>query len=1232
MNSVSIDQILQERIMILDGAMGTMIQGYDLQESDYRGERFAGHPKDLRGNIDLLCLTRPDLIEEVHTAFLDAGADIIETCTFNSNRISQSDYGLEESVYELNLAAARCARKAVERKLAEDPSRPRFVAGSIGPTNRTASMSPDVNDPGFRSVTFDQLVEAYGEQVRALLEGGVDLLLPETTFDTLNLKAALFAIEQEFERAGRRLPVMISVTITDRSGRTLSGQTLEAFWYSIEHARPLSVGINCALGAEDMRPYVEELSRLADCYTSVYPNAGLPNAFGGYDDTPESMAAVLVEFARNGWINIAGGCCGTRPEHIKAFAQALKDVAPRTPPPRPTFSRVSGLEPLRIEAADPESPRANFIMVGERTNITGSPKFAKLIKEGNFDEALSIARQQVASGANIIDVNMDEGMIDAEATMVRFLHLMMSDPEIARVPVMIDSSKFSVIEAGLKCLQGKPIVNSISLKEGEEVFKEHARLLKRYGAAAIVMAFDEEGQAATTERRVAICTRAYRILVDEVGFDPWDIIFDPNIFPVATGMDEHRINATSFFEATKQIKQSLPHALISGGVSNVSFSFRGNNRVREAIHSAFLYHAIRSGLDMAIVNVGMLEVYEEIPSDLRDVIEDVLFDRREDATEQLIEMAERIKNEGAPEKAVREEDWRQESVENRISHALIKGIDQYIEQDVEEARLKLGRPLDVIEGPLMAGMNIVGELFGEGKMFLPQVVKSARVMKKAVAYLEPFFAAETDGAPRKNAGKILLATVKGDVHDIGKNIVAVVLRCNNYEVIDLGVMVAAEKILATARDEHVDMIGLSGLITPSLEEMTHVAREMERQEIQLPLLIGGATTSKIHTAVKIAPMFNQPTVHVLDASRAVGVAQALMDSQAKPEFTAKVSEEYARLRESYGKSIRKIDLLPFEEARAKKFAPDWMLEQIDAPLALGVKALQDFPLVHIVPYIDWSPFFHAWELKGVFPKILDHEKWGERAKELFRDGQEMLSKIIENKWLRASGVYGLFPANAVGEDVEVYEDETRTRVKTTFHFLRQQIVREEGKSNLCLADFIAPADSGRGDYIGGFAVTAGIGAAEVAARLEAEHDVYGAIMIKALADRLAEAFAELLHKKVRELWGYGRKEELSNQDLIAEKYRGIRPAPGYPACPDHTEKRILFDLLDAEKNAGVQLTETFAMSPAAAVSGFYFAHPQSRYFDVGRITRDQVEDYAARKGMSVDEVERWLAPNLGYEK
>lgn len=1220
-----IADLLQQRILILDGAMGTMIQTYALEEQDFRGDRFANHTHDLKGNNDLLCLTRPDIIEAIHGAFLDAGADIIETCTFNSNRISQADYGLESLAYELNLEAARIARRAVDKKMAQERGRACYAAGSIGPTNRTASMSPDVNDPGFRAVSFDDLVEAYAEQIRGLIDGGVDLLLPETSFDTLNLKAALYAIEQEFERIGRRLPLMISVTITDRSGRTLSGQTLEAFWYSVEHSRPLSVGINCALGAEDMRGHVEELSRLADCFVSVYPNAGLPNAFGGYDDTPEQMAGVLGQFAANGWVNIVGGCCGTRPEHITAMAQAMREHAPRKPAARPTLSRFSGLEPLVI------TPESNFIMVGERTNITGSPKFAKLIKEGKFDEALAVARQQVASGANIIDVNMDEGMIDAEAAMVRFLHMIMSDPEIARVPVMIDSSRFNVIEAGLKCLQGKAIVNSISLKEGEDIFREHARVLKKFGAAAVVMAFDEEGQAATTERRVQICSRAYRILVDEVDFAPWDIIFDPNVFPVATGMEEHRINASSFFESILQIKANLPHALVSGGISNVSFSFRGNNRVREAIHAAFLYHAIQAGLDMGIVNAGMLEVYEEIPAELRERVEDVLFNRRDDATERLIELAGQFKGESGPERESPTEDWRNLPVEERISHALVKGIDTFIEQDAEEARQALGRPLLVIEGPLMTGMGIVGQLFGEGKMFLPQVVKSARVMKKAVAYLEPFMERESDGQTPQNAGKVVMATVKGDVHDIGKNIVAVVLRCNNYEVIDLGVMVPADKILAEAKAQNADLIGLSGLITPSLEEMVHVAKEMERQQFQIPLLIGGATTSKIHTAVKIAPMFSQPTVHVLDASRAVGVAQSLLDARQKDEYAARIDGEYQRLRESHAGAVQQKTLLPLDEARARRFSADWANDPIDAPLVLGVKTLADYPLQSIAEFIDWSPFFHTWELKGVFPKILQHEKWGERARELYDDGQAMLSRIIENKWLSANGIYGIFPANAIGDDVEVYEDETRTRVRTTFHFLRQQIVREEGKANYCLADFVAPADSGRGDYIGCFAVTAGLGAAEVAARLEAEHDVYGAIMVKALADRLAEAFAELLHKKVRQLWGYGRQESLTNDDLIAEKYRGIRPAPGYPACPDHTEKRLLFDLMSVERHTRIQLTETFAMDPGAAVSGFYFAHPQSRYFDVGPIGRDQVEDYASRKGMTAEEVERWLAPNLGYQ-
>ncbi len=1222
----AIERELQKRILVLDGAMGTMIQRHKLTEADFRGERFAEHPWDLKGNNDLLVLTKPDVIEAIHRQFLDAGADIIETNTFNSNRVSQADYHLEDRVYELNYAAAQLARRVADTKTAEDPSRPRYVAGAIGPTNRTASMSPNVNDPGFRAVTFDELVEAFREQARGLIDGGVDLLLPETAIDTLNMKAALYAIEDCFNAAGRRLPVMISITITDRSGRTLSGQTPEAFWYSIEHANPLSIGINCALGADDMRPYVEELSNAASCYTSVYPNAGLPNAFGEYDDTPEHMARIIGEFAENGWVNIVGGCCGTTPEHIKAIAEKARHYKPREKSPRPLYTRLSGLEPLRI------TPETNFVMIGERTNITGSPKFAQYIKAGDLDSAVAVARQQVENGANIIDINMDEGLIDSEAMMTRFLHLIAVEPEIARVPFMIDSSRWSVIEAGLRCIQGKCVVNSISLKEGEEVFKEHARTIRRFGAAVVVMAFDEKGQADTVERKVSIAQRAYRILVDEVGFDPSDIIFDPNVLTVATGMEEHNNYAVAFFEATRQIKQLLPGCKVSGGISNVSFSFRGNQRVREAMHSAFLYHAIRAGLDMGIVNAGMLEVYEEIDKELLEKVEDVLLNRRPDATERLVEYADRIKGEGKRERKTETEAWRQGTVEERLSHALVKGIVDYIDQDVEEARVKYGRPIHVIEGPLMAGMNVVGDLFGAGKMFLPQVVKSARVMKKAVAYLIPFMEKEKEASgDHRSAGKILMATVKGDVHDIGKNIVGVVLGCNNYEVTDLGVMVPADEILRVAKEKNVDIIGLSGLITPSLDEMVHVAKEMEHAGFALPLLIGGATTSKMHTAVKIEPQYTPPTVHVLDASRAVGVVQALLDPKQREAYHNKTREEYAKLREQHAGRRQKTPLLSLEESRARRFAPDWATQTIDRPEFLGVRMLRDYPLEEIIEYIDWSPFFHTWELRGRFPAILEDPRWGDKAKELYDDARQLLEVIVIEKTLHAHGVYGFFPANSDGDDVELYTDESRSELLTTLHFLRQQEAKDAGLPQYCLADFVAPKNTGRKDYIGAFAVTAGDGVDELVAKYEADHDDYNAIMVKALADRCAEAFAELLHKKARIAWGYGKDEALENEDLIHERYRGIRPAPGYPACPDHTEKRTLFDIINVEENTGINLTENFAMWPAASVSGFYFGHPESKYFGVGKIGRDQVEDYQSRKGMLLSEIERWLSPILNYD-
>src|SRR5712691_2177222 len=1220
---MQIERLLQTRIAILDGAMGTMIQAQRLDESGFRGRQFANHPSDLKGCNDLLCITRPELVEAIHRQYLDAGADIIETNTFNSTSISMADYKLEAHVYDLNLAGARVARKAVDVVMAKDPKRQRFVAGAIGPTNRTASMSPDVNNPAFRAITYDELVAAYTEQVRGLMDGGVDVLLCETVFDTLNVKAALFAIDQYFEAKGRRVPVMVSVTITDRSGRTLSGQTVEAFWNSIAHMPLLSVGINCALGAKQMRPYIEELSQVAPVSISCYPNAGLPNAFGGFDETPEIMSADLREFAERGWLNIVGGCCGTTPEHIKAIAEAVREFAPRTRATPEPYTRLSGLEPLTIR------PDTNFVNIGERTNITGSPVFAKLILSGEYEGALAVAQQQVSGGAQIIDVNMDEAMLDSKEAMSTFLKLIASEPDIARVPVMIDSSKWEVIEAGLKCVQGKGIVNSISLKEGEQAFLERAKLIRRYGAAVVVMAFDEAGQADTAERKVEICTRAYRLLAEKIGFPPQDIVFDPYVLTVATGIEEHANYAVNFIEATRRIKATLPRCKVSGGISNISFSFRGNNAVREAMHSAFLYHAIRAGLDMGIVNAGQLAVYEEIPKDLLELVEDVLLNRRPDATERLVAFAETVKQKG---KAVIQEDaWRQGPVEERLSHALVKGIVEYIEADVEEARRKYAKPLEVIEGPLMAGMNVVGDLFGSGKMFLPQVVKSARVMKKAVAYLLPFMEEEKRASGKSQAqAKILMATVKGDVHDIGKNIVGVVLGCNNYEVIDLGVMVPCEKILAAARERHVNIIGLSGLITPSLDEMVHVAREMAREGFAVPLLIGGATTSKAHTAVKIAPAYDQPVVHVLDASRAVGVVSKLISSDQKSAFAEKTRLDQEQVRQAHQERGPKA-LLTLEQARERKTRIDWQAADIPKPAFTGVRRLDKFPLDEIVPFIDWSPFFHTWELRGRYPKIFDDPTVGSKAKELFDDAHALLNTIVSRKLLTAHGVYGFFPANSVADDIELYRDESRSKVLATFHTLRQQTPKPEGQFNQALADFIAPKTTGLPDYIGAFAVTSGIGLEVVCERFEKEHDDYNSIMAKALADRLAEAFAEYLHKQAREEWGYGKGEALSREDLIRERYRGIRPAPGYPACPDHTEKRILFDLLQAEKNAGITLTENFAMLPASSVSGLYFAHPDAKYFAVGKLGRDQILDYARRKNMDLVAIERWLSPNLNYD-
>ncbi|MGC1656831.1 MAG: methionine synthase [Candidatus Acidiferrales bacterium] len=1216
-------EILEKRIAILDGAMGTMIQARNLSEADYRGRQFADHPKDLRLNNDVLAITQPQIIESIHRQYLEAGADIIETDTFNANAISMAEYGLQDRIYDLNKAAAEVARRTVDQFVAQNPGSPRFVAGSIGPTSRTASMSQDVNSPAFRAATFDQFREAYSEQVRGLIDGGVDLLLVETIFDTLNAKAALFAIDEFFGKSGSRVPVMVSVTITDLSGRTLSGQTVEAFWISVSHMNLLSVGINCALGPKQMRPYIEELSRAAPIYISCYPNAGLPNAFGGFDETPESMAADLRDFAANGWLNIVGGCCGTTPAHIRAFAEAVKGLKPHVLSKPERYTRFSGLEPLVIR------PDTNFVNIGERTNVTGSPKFSKLILDGQFEEALAIARQQVAGGAQIIDINMDEAMLDSEQAMTTFLHYIASEPDIARVPIMIDSSKWSVIEAGLKCIQGKGIVNSISLKEGEEAFKQRTRLVRRYGAGMVMMAFDEKGQADTVERKLEICTRSYKIATEQVGVPPEDIIFDPNILTVATGMEEHNNYAVNFIEATRRIKAKLPYVKVSGGISNISFSFRGNNAVREAMHSAFLYHAIRAGMDMGIVNAGQLAIYEEIPKDLLGLVEDVLLNRRPDATERLLAFAESVKQKGKT--PVEESAWRQGSVEERLKHALLQGIVDYIEVDTEEARQKYGKPIAVIEGPLMDAMNVVGDLFGSGRMFLPQVVKSARVMKKSVAYLQPFMEAEKAAVGGRQAkGRVLLATVKGDVHDIGKNIVGVVLGCNNYEVIDLGVMVPAVKILATARDIKADMIGLSGLITPSLEEMTHVAKEMQREGFDVPLLIGGATTSRVHTAVKIAPMYGQPVVHVQDASRAVGVVGSLLSTDLRKSFVSENSCEQEKTREKH-RGPKTQQLLSFAEARRRKPVFDWVGYKPPRPSFTGVRVFAPVALGEITPYIDWTPFFHAWELRGIYPKIFDQEGVGPRAKELFDDAQVLLKRIVGEKLLTARAAIGFFPANSVLEDIEIYTDDSRSRVLDTFHTLRQQIAKPEGESNYALADFIAPKETGLRDYLGAFAVTTGINIEPVVKNFENAHDDYNALMTKALADRLAEALAEFMHKKARDAWGYGQDEKLSHEDFIRERYRGIRPAPGYPASPDHTEKRQLFDLLDAEKNTGIHLTESYAMYPAASVCGLYFSHPLSRYFAVGKIDRDQVEDYHRRKGMDLREVERWLAPNLNYD-
>jgi 5-methyltetrahydrofolate--homocysteine methyltransferase len=1219
-------QLLAERILVLDGAMGTMVQRHGLEEADYRGEAFASHPVPLKGNAEILALTRPGIIAAIHRAYLEAGADILETCTFTATRIAQADYALESAVRDINLAAARLAREEADAFTAADPGRPRFVAGVLGPTNRTASISPDVNDPAARNVTFDELAAAYEEQAAALLDGGADFLMVETVFDTLNCKAALFAIAGLLERRGEAVPVMVSGTITDASGRTLSGQTLEAFWNSIRHADLFAVGLNCALGAEQLRAHVEELAGLADVAVSCHPNAGLPNAFGGYDDTPAQMAAQVAEWARSGFLNIVGGCCGTTPEHIRAIASAVAGLPPRVPPRPEPWTRLAGLEPLALW------PGRLFVNIGERTNVTGSSRFAELVKAGKYNEAVGVARQQVENGAQLIDVNFDEGMLDSKGAMTTFLNAIASEPDISKVPVMVDSSKFEVIEAGLKCLQGKGVVNSISLKEGEERFLEQARLVRRYGAAVVVMAFDEAGQADTVERKVAICERAWALLTGTVGFPPEDIIFDPNIFAVATGIPEHNRYAINYIEATRLIKQRCPRALVSGGVSNLSFSFRGNATVREAMHSAFLYHAIRAGMDMGIVNAGQLAVYDDIPSGMLEAVEDVLFDRRPDATERLTALAERTS--GGPKRRAKElGEWRSLPVTERITHALVEGLDEFIEADVEEARIAAARAIEVIEGPLMDGMNVVGDLFGAGKMFLPQVVKSARVMKKAVARLIPHIEAEqaAGGAAPKAKGKIVMATVKGDVHDIGKNIVGVVLRCNNYDVVDLGVMVPAQRILEAARSERADAIGLSGLITPSLEEMVHVARELEREGFRLPLLIGGATTSRMHTAVKIEPMYGGPTVHVLDASRSVTVASTLL-SERGAAFAAATRGEYETLRQEHALRRERSPSIPLAEARRNRAAVDWKARAPERPARPGVHLFADYALDELIDYVDWSPFFHAWELKGSYPRILEDPLVGEQARRLHADARELLERIVCDRLLTARAVIGLFPANSSGDDIEIHADESRSAVRAVLHQLRQQSAKPPGRPNLCLSDWIAPGDSGVPDWIGAFAVTAGHGLDAMVREFESRHDDYNAIMAKALADRLAEAFAERMHERVRrEFWGYAPLERLDNEALVSERYRGIRPAPGYPACPDHTEKRTLFELLDVPRAAGITLTESDAMWPTAAVSGWYFAHPDAAYFGLGRIGRDQVADYAARKGWTLAEAERRLAPVLEYD-
>ena len=1218
----SLDSLLKEKILVLDGAMGTMIQQYDLSEKDYRGSVYINHHKDLKGNNDLLSITRPDIIKAIHRAYLEAGADIIETNTFSGTFIAQADYDLSDQAYRINFESAKIAKEAVNEYLEKNPGQQKFVAGAFGPTNKTASISPDVNDPGFRGVTFDELREAYYEQAKGLMEGGVDIFLVETIFDTLNAKAALFAIDDLFEEKNVRLPVMVSGTITDNSGRTLSGQTVESFWISISHMPILSVGLNCALGAKEMRPHLEALSKIAGVYISAYPNAGLPNEFGEYDQTPEEMQRYIRDFASSGFVNIIGGCCGTTPEHIGHMAKAVIGIKPRPLPLEPELPMFCGLEPLIVR------PETNFINIGERTNVTGSRQFARLIKTEDYTAALAVARQQVEAGAQVLDVNMDEGLLDSEKAMVHFLNLVMAEPDISRIPIMIDSSKFSVIEAGLKCVQSKCIVNSISLKEGEKEFLRQARLVKKYGAATVVMAFDEQGQADTIERKVEICKRAYHLLIEKAGFKPTNIIFDPNIFAVATGIEEHNEYAINFIEATREIKKQCPGAMVSGGVSNISFSYRGNEPVREAMHSAFLYHAIKAGMDMGIVNAGMIEVYEEIQPELLERVEDVLFNRNPEATERLTVFAESLKGEQG--KVIqKDEGWRNKPVEERLKHALVKGIVDFVEQDTEEARLLYPSPLEVIEGPLMDGMNVVGDLFGAGKMFLPQVVKSARVMKQSVAYLTPYIEAEKSGVKQTN-GKILLATVKGDVHDIGKNIVGVVLGCNNYEIIDLGVMVPADKILQTAESEGADIIGLSGLITPSLDEMVYVAKEMERRNFKIPLLIGGATTSKTHTAVKISPHYSGSVVHVLDASKSVGVAGSLLGEGAKKgEFIAGINEEYERIRVQRGNRQSNKKYLTLSKARANKYPINWEGYSPPVPNFSGVKVFEDFPIADLIPVIDWTPFFASWEMAGKFPELLRDPIKGKEAQKLYQDALEMLDKIKNEKWLTAKAVFGLFPANSVdSDDLEIHGGNG----KMILHHLRQQNQKAPGQPNLCLADFIAPKESGLQDYLGAFAVCTGFGTEEKVRFFEKQLDDYQAILLKALADRLAEAFAEKLHQLVRtQFWGYTQEDGLTNDDLIRENYVGIRPAPGYPACPDHTEKGLLWDLLGVEKNIGLQLTESFAMWPTAAVSGWYFSHPEAKYFGLGQISKDQIEHYASRKSISVQDMEKWLSPVLNYD-